>query len=255
MPLRRPSHRPLAGRLAAPIVAVALVASALSPLAAPAQEPETLQLRDRILAVVDDDPILASDVERIVALGLAARRPGESPEAFSRRVLEILIEQRVRLHEVNRYGLEQVPVEEIEAQVSAIRDRFESEEAFREQLAAVGMDLATLRQLVARQLIIYRYFEESLGRRVFVGLEETREYYNDVLVPAAEARGEEPPPLEAVREEIRSLLREERLNAAIEARTEELRLAADIVVYFDSEHDELPPLLFELTEPTAPPEG
>jgi hypothetical protein len=228
---------------------------AVSPFTVSAQETETLTLRDRILAVVDDDPILASDVERIVVLGLAARRPGEGSEEFSRRVLEILIEQRVRLHEVNRYGLEQVPVEEIEAQVAALRDRFESEEAFRQQLAAVGMDVATLRQLVARQLVIYRYFEESLGRRVFVGLEETREYYTTVLVPAAEARGEEPPPLERVREEIRSLLREERLNQAIEAKTEELRRAADIVVYVDSEHDELPPLLFELTEPATSPEG
>ena len=216
-----------------------------------APEEGGLVLRDRVLAVVDEYPILSSDVDRAIALGLARRQPEESADVFRRRVLESLIDQRVRLHEVTRFGIEQVPVESIEEQVQVIRDRFPSEEAFRRQLAEVGLNLEGLRQLVAQRLAVWVYFEEFLGPRVFVSLEDIRRYYEEVLAPAVREAGEEPPPIETVREEIRQILKERRLNEAIEDRTEELRREADVVNYFERESRELPPVVLEL----GPAEG
>jgi hypothetical protein len=175
-----------------------------------------------------------------------AQREGESDRAFRRRTLEFLIEQSVRLHEVSRFGIEQVPVDAIEAQVEAIRNRFGSEEEFRERLAEVGLDLAALSQLVARQLAILVYFEEFLGPRIFVDLEEIRAYYEGTFVPAMEAEGVPPPSIEDVREEIREILKQRRLNEAIARRTEELRREADILNFFDDEHSGLPPVVMEI---------
>jgi len=235
--------------VAALVIALLPAAPALSqgppPVPAPAAD-QSLELRDRILAVVDEDPILASDVDRAIALGLSERRDGENEHAFRRRVLESLIVQRVRLHEVDRFGIEQVPVEQIEEQVEQIRSRFPSEEAFRRQLSEVGLDLDGLRQLVARQLAVLTYFEEFLGPRIFVDLEEIREYYEETLVPELEGRGEPVPPIEDVREDIRNLLKQQRLNEAIEARTEELRRQADILNFSDEDHEELPPVVLEI---------
>jgi hypothetical protein len=87
------------------------------------------------------------------------------------------------------------------------------------------------------------YVEERLGARVFVGLEEIQRYYNEVLVPALEENGQPIPPQQEVREEIRAVLREMRLNEEIERWTEELRQEADIVDYFDDPREELPPLV------------
>jgi hypothetical protein len=204
-----------------------------------------LELRDRILAVVDEDPILSSDVDRAIALGLVERLEGEGDEAFRRRVLESLIDQRVRLHEVSRFGIEQVPVEAIEEQVEAIRARFGSDEELRKRLAEVGLDLPALRQLVARQLSVWIYFEEFLGPRIFVSLEDIRRYYEETLVPELTARGARVPPIEEVREDIRQLLKERRLNEAIEGRTEELRREADVLTFFD-EPEGLPPVVLEI---------
>lgn len=209
-------------------------------------EADELQLRDRIVAVVDEDPILVSDIDRAIALGMVAREEGETEEGFRRRVLESLIDQWVRFHEVTRFGIEQVPVHEIETQVALIRSRFADDEEFSRQLEAVGLDLATLRQLVARQLRVWTYFEEFLGPRVFVSLDDVRAYYDETLVPELEARGQPVPPIERVREEIRAVLKEERLNAAITARTEELRREADIVNYYDDGRGELPPVILEI---------
>lgn len=231
--------------------ALVLVLALALPLTSPttAQEPPPappLELRDRIVAVVDEDPILSSDIDRAITLGLADRQEGESDPAFRRRVLETLIVQRIQLHEVSRFGIEQVPVEAIEEQVEAIRARFGSDEELRARLAEVGLDLQGLRQLVARQLAVVAYFEEFLGPRIFVDLEEIRKYYDETLVPALEARGEAAPPIEDVREQIRQLLRERRLNDAIEARTEELRREADVLNFFDSDHESLPPVVLEI---------
>lgn len=217
------------------------------PLSVALAQDGELQLRDRILAVVDEDPILSSDVDRAVTLGLVERRDGERERAFRRRVLESLVDQRVRLHEVSRFGIEQVPVEEIEAQVEAIRARFAGEEELRQRLAEVGLDLPALRQLVARQLSVWIYFEEFLGPRIFVSLEDIRGYYEETLVPELAGRGAPVPPIDDVREEIRQLLKERRLNEAIEERTEELRREADILTFFDSEAEGMPPVVLELT--------
>lgn len=239
-------------RALAPALVLALLAASPSLAQGPNRDgsPEggapALQLRDRIVAVVDEDPILASDIDRAITLGLAERREGESERAFRRRVLDSLIVERIRLHEVSRFGIERAPVEAIEAQVEVIRARFSSDEELRTRLAEVGLDLEGLRQLVARQLAVWAYFEEFLGPRIFVDLEEIREYYEGTLVPALEAEGSPVPPIEDVREEIRQLLRERRLNEAIEARTEELRREADVLNFFDSEHESLPPVVLEI---------
>lgn len=59
---------------------------------------------DRVLAVVDEETILASDVEQVIALGLVERQEEESEEAFRQRALQELIEQKLRFHEIDRYG-------------------------------------------------------------------------------------------------------------------------------------------------------
>jgi len=247
--------------LTARLSAVATLALALAPFLAPgtaaassqapgasstASAPRKLTLRDRIVAVVDEDPILSSDLDRAITLGLVARRDDESDQAFRRRALDTLIDQRVRFHEVTRFGLEQVPVSQIEDQVEAIRSRFPSEEEFRRRLADVGLDRESLRQLVARQLMVWTYFEEFLGPRIFVSLEDIRDYYEQPLTPTLEPHGQPVPPIEQVREEIRQVLKEQRLNEAIESKTEELRREADIVNYFDDSHDSLPPVILEI---------
>jgi len=202
-----------------------------------------LHLEDRILAVVDEDPILASDVERVIRLELARPDEGEDEEGFRGRVLRDLIEQRLRFHEVDRFGLLQVPVSEIEAGTEEIRSRFSTEEAFQRSLAELRMSEQDLRQLVARQLTILAFVDERLGARVFVGLEEIQRYYDDELVPALRQRQELVPPIEDVREMIRILLREQRMLAETRRWTEELAARADIINYFDRSGEELPPVV------------
>lgn len=207
------------------------------------------ELVDRVVAVVDEDPILLTDVERVVLLGLVERREGEGDGELRRRVLDGLIEQRLRTHEIGRFGFGEVGLEEVDQQVAALRAQFPDTEEFRVELDRLGLDDRSIRLILARQIAILDYVEERLGPRVFVDLDEIRRYYEETLAPRLRAEGRPVPPIEEVREPIRAVLREEKLDQEIERWTAELRARADVVDLLDRPEQPLPPEIDALTAP------
>lgn len=232
MILRRRRSAPL-------LVLLALFLPRAAPLWAQEAAPA---LVDRVVATVDGDPILASDLERTIGLGLVESRAGESDAALRRRALDAIVEQRLRLHEIDRFGFEEAPLDQVDAQFEHLRSRFPTEAAFRAELARLGLEEAGLRQLLARQISVLTYVEERLGPRVFVSVDDIRKRYDEVLVPELRQRGQPAPPLDEVREDLREVLRSERLNQEIDRWTAELRAKADVVDLLDRDRKELPPL-------------
>jgi len=206
------------------------------------------QLVDRIVAVVDEDPILASDLDRVIGLGLIEPGGEETEEGFRRRVLDRVIEERLRFHEIDRFGFTEVSLNDVDRGVEEIRGRFRSDEVFEDSLRALGVEKEELRQLVARQLMVMTYVDERLGPRVFVSADEIRQYYDETLVPELEGRGEPVADLASVREEIRAVLKELRLDDEIVRWTAELRAEADIEDYLESGHTAVPPVALAVDE-------
>ncbi len=201
-----------------------------------------LTLVDRIVAVVDEDPIFLSDVERIIGLGLVASADGESDAELRRRVLDGLVDQRLQFHEVERYDFGPLPLDQVELRYEEIRSGFPDLQAFKERLQELGLTEAGLRYLLTRQLRVLVYIEKRLRPRVFVDPEDVRDYYDGVLRPRAAAEGVVLPPLEEMQPEVRQILRDVRLNQEIEAWTDELRLDAEIVDHLDRPPRPLPPV-------------
>lgn len=231
-------------RLACLAALAALPGRAQPPAPAPAGE-----LVDRVVAVVDEEPILLSDLQRAIRLGLVERQPGESEAALLRRTLDEWIERRLRLAEIARFGFEEAPLEEVERHVEVLRARFPDEAAWRAELAALGLGEAEVRQLVARQLAVLAYLEQRLGPRAFVGLDEIQRYYEDELVPRLRAQGDPVPPVEEVREAIRAVVREQKLDREIELWTAKLRREADVIDLLDAPPKPLPPVVLEIAAP------
>ncbi len=211
-------------------------------VAARAQATET-ELVDRIVAIVDEDPILRSDMDRAISLGLVRPDEGESEADFERRVLDEIIIDRLRTHEVDRFGARDLPLSEVDAQMDRIRLNFVDEAAFEAALDDLGLSRDDLREILARQLMVFTYVEERLGPRVFVSLDDIQTYYDEVLTVEMRRQGEPVPELAAVREQIRAVVREQRLNRELEAWTEDLYFHADIIDYLEREPRELPPVV------------
>jgi peptidyl-prolyl cis-trans isomerase SurA len=261
--------------LCALLVALALLpvpatAAPPKPAPAPAATPSAASpaaksvLKDRVLAVVDEDPVLASDVERVLKLGLQPRNPGETDEQYRKRVLNSLVEERLRFHEIDRYGLEQVPVDDIERAVAKVRAGFKDEASFQKAIKEVGLSPKGLRQLMARQLLVLTYVDERLGPRVFVTFDDINKYYRTVLAPEMQKKGQPVPPLDDVREDIREVLKQQKLTEELKTWTAELRNKADVVVYSDQPGGgPLPPVVKKLdaatkkteTKTAAPKQG
>jgi peptidyl-prolyl cis-trans isomerase SurA len=239
MPARIVSHAAGAAWPAALLLAAAAGLCAAPP-AHPAAAPV---LKDRIVAVVDEDPILSSDIDRDAGLSLVARNAGESETAYRRRILALLIDQRLRFHEIDRFGFVQVPVDQVEKNLQEIRSRFPDPAAYQRRLKELGLSENGLKQLVTRQLMVLTDVDERLGPRVFVSLDDIGAYYRNVMAPALAKQHQPVPPLDDVRETIRQVLREQRLNEEIDRWTEELRNKANIANYFDQGGKPLPPVV------------
>lgn len=191
---------------------------------------------DRIVAVVDDDPILLSDVERALAVGVVAA--GDSPAQRQRLALDRLIDVRLRYHAVARSGVIQIGRELVDRELERVRQRLGDAAA---RLAELGLDDERLRGIVRQQLELRTYVEERLGARVFVSLDQIRDHYEQTLVPSLVASGAPVPELAEVREEIRALLREQAIDRELSAWTEDLRRQADIIDLLDAPPREDPP--------------
>ena len=258
-PLHRAFSAPAGTFLLAGLLAGLLAACATGgeAVVAPLPEPEPPfaerhRVEDRIVAVLDEEAILLSDVDQVIGLGLIDERPGEGLEDLRARVLEGLIDQRLRFQQVDRFGLERVSVSLVEAEVGKIAARFPDRASYLVRLAELEMTEEELDQLVARQLMVLSYVEERLGARIFVSLDDIRAYYEEVLAPGLRSQGSPVPPLEEVREDIRGLLRAERLNVEIAEWTARLRREADIQVFlFEPPTGRLPPLV-QRVEADAP---
>jgi parvulin-like peptidyl-prolyl isomerase len=214
---------------------------ALCTVLAGAVSGQETELADRIVAVVEEDPILESDMQRVIGLGFVEKAVEESEAAFRRRVLDALIDEKLRFHEIDRFGFAKISSAEVDRALAEIKARWKEDKGgFERRLGELGMEEEQVRQLVARQLMVVTYVDERLGPRVFVGRESIQRYYDEVLAPQLQARGVAIPDLGSVREEIRAVLREQRLNEELERWTEELRAQADIEDYLDDALTALP---------------
>ena len=245
--------------LVAAVTLLPATAMAAPPKPAPAAPPAVAApgaknvAKDKVLAVVDEDPVLASDVDRVIKLGLQPQNPGETADQYRKRVVDTLVEERLRFHEIDRYGLEQVPVDDIEKAVARVRSGFKDEASFQKAIKEVGLSPKGLRQLMARQLLVLTYVDERLGPRVFVTFDDINKYYRTVLTPEMQKKGQPVPPLDDVWEDIREVLKQQKLTQELQTWTAELRAKADVAIYPES-GGPLPPVVKKLDASTRKPE-
>ncbi len=119
--------------------------------------------------MVSGQVILDSDVRAFLDLGLHERGLWElrQQDAAGREVaaLNRLIERRLALDEVNRFRQALPARASVDEYLEAVRARFADEDAFAGVLAAVGLDLEDLRQILRDDIRIEVYVAERLGGR------------------------------------------------------------------------------------------
>ncbi len=118
------------------------------------QTPGPGDLIDRVLAVVEGQVIMLSDVRAFLDLRLI-----EPPDATdpTQAVLTVLIERQLMLEEVARYMVAEPPPVEVDARLAELVARVGGPEAFEALLAIVGFAVDDLRHVLRDDLRIERY--------------------------------------------------------------------------------------------------
>ena len=104
---------------------------------------------DRILAIVDGQIIMHSDVRAFIDLGLVDIPAGPSQEV---EVLTWLIERRVVLDQVNRFVVAEPDPSAVDRRLDLVRSQVPGDAELELILDRVGLAPADLRQLVADDL-------------------------------------------------------------------------------------------------------
>lgn len=185
---------------------------------------------DRVAAVVDRQVLTVSEISQMVEIRFFPRL-AQSDDDHRREVLEALIAQALRYRDVERFGAQDIPADTIEARLREIAGRFPSPADFTAALARAELTLDEVRALVKRQLQVEAYIQERFAPLVFVSNEEIEEYYAGPWRTQRRDRGLPVPPLDQVRDEVRTAVRATRLEDEITRWTTQLRGRADVDVY------------------------
>ena len=177
---------------------------------------------DRVLAVVNGEPITFSEVLEAIAL-----MPGVTPTPTLEESLERLIDARLMEHEARRYPQEPPSEEESEATLRALMERFATPEDYRATLRRLGIAEDYLRKRIQRELIVDRYVDRRFRPLVQVAQREVEEYYRTVLLPDLDPGS--PATLGEVESLIRNILEQRDLSWRIFAWVDELKSSASIV--------------------------
>ena len=182
------------------------VAWAIPGLASPqAVPPPQTELVERVVAVVDERPLLFSDVRAQRAVS------GLAEDA----ALEAAIDERLMHAEAARIPQAEVPAEEEDEALALL---LETRPALRAEVSE-----ANLRRILHRQLAILKYVEFRFRPQVRVSDEEVRRAWEE-----EQAGNPAGPALEDEQEAIRARLERRALDERVEAWVKELRARADV---------------------------
>jgi hypothetical protein len=216
---------------AAVVLVAGLAVGSLSAAEAEPTDPSPA-VESPVVATVSGEQILEIEIDRFIALGFSRPASAEEPDlaAYRRRVLDEVIDARLRAREVERLGLDELPTEEVEASLVEIRQRFGSREAFEARLEELGLAPEDLRRLVKAELLGRLFAEERVDPRLLIDRDQMKSYYETVLEPDARAAGERLPPFDETSLTARRLVEARLVREELESWTAELREQAEIEV-------------------------
>ncbi len=175
---------------------------------------------DRVIAVVNSQVILASDLElelRIRQLLPLTTQDDQTPKlALQRLTTRALIEQQI-LQE-DPLGMDVSPKEleesllELQQTLPACKQRDCATAAgWTRYLASIGLEPVPVASYWRRRIAVLRFIEQRFRSGIRIAPEEIEAYYRDTLMPQY-AKPSDAPPLKRIAQRIEEILLQQRLN-------------------------------------------
>ena len=177
-----------------------LWAALLAP--APVQLLPAQEVVDRIVARVETDVILLSDLRELGRYQELVEDKSESDA----QLLDRLIDQWIARTEADVSRFPHASEVEIDRGVERVKKSFASPEEYETRKKQSGLSAAEVCKMVAAQLYLSNYLDSRFRPAVQIDAKSIEDFYQSAVVPRAKARGQEPPTLDASRDIIQEAL-------------------------------------------------
>ncbi len=186
---------------------------------------------DQVAALVEGEVITLSEIQQLVQYKgwQISEEPDERRDLYL-TVLDQIINQKLISREAQHTPGIQISQEDVDQQLQAYRRRFSSRNQFQEKLESMEMTESSLRDLVRRELTVWRFVQTRFEPFIIVMPPQIQEYYDEILVPELAQTGAPLPALELVREQIREILILEKTNQEMDRWVKNMRVKAKVSV-------------------------
>lgn len=208
---------------AALLLVIALLASADAPL------PAGQKVIDRMVARVDDDVILMSDIRQLGKYQQLVNGKSESDA----QLLDRLIDQWIVRTEAETARFPPPSSADVERSLQKLQGSFANLQEYEQHREQAGLSKDEVRLLVDSQLYLSSYLESRFRPLVHVEQKAIKDFYNENVVPMAKARGQAPPTLEASTDAIQEALTQKGIDEQADRWLKESRARIQVQKFLD----------------------
>jgi peptidyl-prolyl cis-trans isomerase SurA len=194
---------------------------------------------DRVIAVVNNHAILASDLQDEVQLSVLDSSRSQGDNASPQQVLEqlisqTLIEQQIRQEDTSAINPEQ---SEIDTRLKEIRNQLpacvqyncSTDEGWKTFLDKRGLTPAQVDTYMRHRIQILRFIELRFRQGISISQKEVASYYNEKLLPQYSS-GSSIPTLDQVAPRIQEILLQQQVNLLFDDWLQNMRKQGDVEI-------------------------
>jgi peptidyl-prolyl cis-trans isomerase SurA len=207
---------------------------AISPVTAPKHD-GAVQI-DRVVAIVNGDLILESDVDE--ERRFAAFQPyGKEAETFSRpEAINRLIDRTLILQQNGEQAMPAITDEGVTADILDLRKaifacrayKCETDAGWQRYLADNGFTEEEFRERWRDRMVTLRFIEQRFRMGIRIPQTEINQYYEQTLLPEYARRHVTPPPVSAIRDRIQEILLQQQVGRLLDDWLKALRASGDV---------------------------
>ena len=169
---------------------------------------QSARMVDRIVARIEDDIILQSQVRELGAVQQLIDGRAESDD----KLLEELIEQWVVETEATASHFPQPAQSEVDRELLRLQGNFASPEKYAVRLNELGLSPAQVARLLGRQIYVERYLDYKFRPSVQIDPPEIDTYYKTELLPELAKNNQPAPARNAVEGQVREVLTQRKIS-------------------------------------------
>jgi peptidyl-prolyl cis-trans isomerase SurA len=197
---------------------------------------------DRLVAVVNGDVILESDVdeERRFEEIQPYRAASDSTRA---RIIERLVDRALILQQAALQPEDAVPDRDLDAQIATLRKDIpacneyhcETDEGWKKFLASHGFTEEEFRTRWLQRMQLLKFIEVRFRNGVNIKDDEIQTYYEKTMLPEYTRRKVTPPPLDTVKRRIEEVLLQQQVTALLQDWLRSLRAQGSVRIMVPGE--------------------